>query len=67
MLHKIASAACITLDSLPHNGVMVTVLACCHLTHKEGYRHLFAITVVGSTIILIETIILASIFYPIPG
>ena len=66
VLHKIASAACITLDSLPHNGVMVTVLACCHLTHKEGYRHLFAITVVGSTIILIETIILASIFYPIP-
>ena len=67
VLHKIASAACITLDSLPHNGVMVTVLACCHLTHKEGYRHLFAITVVGSTIILIETIILESIFYPIPG
>ena len=67
VLHKIASAACITLDSLPHNGVMVTVLACCHLTHKEGYRHLFAITVVGSTIILIETIILASIFYPFPG
>lgn len=65
VLHKIASAACITLDSLPHNGVMVTVLACCGLTHKEGYKHLFAITVVGSIIILIEAIILASIFYPI--
>ena len=64
VLHKIASAACITLDSLPHNGVMVTVLACCGLTHKEGYKHLFAITVVGSTIILIEAIILASIMYP---
>ena len=65
VLHKIASAACITLDSLPHNGVMVTVLACCGLTHKEGYKHLFAIAVVGSIIILIEAIILASIFYPI--
>ncbi len=65
VLHKIASAACITLDSLPHNGVMVTVLACCGLTHKEGYKHLFAITVAGSIIILIEAIILASIFYPI--
>lgn len=65
VLHKIASAACITLDSLPHNGVMVTVLACCGLTHKEGYKHLFAITVVGSIIILIEAIILASIMYPI--
>ena len=66
ILHKIASCACITLDSLPHNGVMVTVLACCGLTHKEGYKHLFAITVVGSIIILIEAIILASIMYPIP-
>lgn len=65
VLHKIASAACITLDSLPHNGVMVTVLACCGLTHKEGYRHLFAITVVGSMIILILAIILAGIMYPI--
>ena len=66
ILHKIASCACITLDSLPHNGVMVTVLACCGLSHKEGYKHLFAITVVGSIIILIEAIILASIMYPIP-
>ena len=63
ILHKVASAACITLDSLPHNGVMVTVLACCGLTHKEGYRHLFAITVVGSTIILIFSIVLAMIMY----
>lgn len=64
VLHKIASCACITLDSLPHNGVMVTVLACCGLTHKEGYRHLFAITVVGSTIILLLAIVLAGIMYP---
>ena len=64
ILHKVASAACITLDSLPHNGVMVTVLACCGLTHKEGYRHLFAITVVGSIIILIFSIVLAMIMYP---
>lgn len=65
VLHKIASCACITLDSLPHNGVMVTVLACCGLTHKEGYKHLFAITVIGSIIILIWAIVLASIMYPI--
>lgn len=65
VLHKIASCACITLDSLPHNGVMVTILTCCGLTHKEGYKHQFAITVVGSIIILILAIILATIFYPI--
>ncbi len=65
VLHKIASCACITLDSLPHNGVMVTILTFCGLTHKEGYKHQFAITVVGSIIILIEAIVLANIFYPI--
>lgn len=65
VLHKIASCACITLDSLPHNGVMVTVLTCCGLTHKEGYRHLFAITVVGSIITLIVAVITGSIFYPV--
>ncbi len=65
VLHKIASAACITLDSLPHNGVMTTTLLCCGLTHKEGYRYLGMITVVGSVIVLIFAIVLASIMYPI--
>ena len=65
VLHKIASAACITLDSLPHNGVMVTVLTCCGLTHKEGYRYLGFITVGLAIVTLIFAIILASIMYPI--
>lgn len=64
VLHKIASCACITLDSLPHNGVMVTVLACCGLTHKEGYRYLGIITVVLAIVALIFAIILGSIMYP---
>lgn len=65
VLHKVASAACITLDSLPHNGVMVTVLACCGLSHKEGYRYLFAITVVGAIITMIFAVLLGGIMYPI--
>ena len=64
VLHKIASCACITLDSLPHNGVMVTVLACCGLTHKEGYRYLGIITVVLAIVALIFAIILGTIMYP---
>lgn len=65
VLHKVASAACITLDSLPHNGVMVTVLACCGLTHKEGYRYLFAITVVLAIVTMILAVVLGGIMYPI--
>lgn len=46
ILHRIASCACIVLDSLPWNGVMITTMAACDLTHKEAYKHLFMITVV---------------------
>ena len=37
MLHRIASLACGGLDSLPHNGAVITLLAVCGLTHKESY------------------------------
>lgn len=46
ILHKIASCACIVLDSMPWNGVMITTMSACDLTHKEAYKHLFMITVV---------------------
>ena len=65
VLHKIASIATLTLDSLPHNGVMVTVLAFCGLTHKEGYRYMFVITVLFTFVVLVLAIVLAGIMYPI--
>lgn len=46
ILHRIASCACIVLDSLPWNGVMITIMGACGLTHKEAYKPMFMITVV---------------------
>jgi len=63
VLHKVASAACITLDSLPHNGVMVTLLAVCGLTHKEAYRHIGMITVVIATVTMFVSIFFGTILY----
>ena len=40
---------------------MVTVLACCGLTHKEGYKHLAVTTVLNTTIAAIIAIIFAMI------
>ena len=37
ILHRIASLACGGLDTLPHNGAVITTLAICGLTHKESY------------------------------
>ncbi|UUV20001.1 GntP family permease (plasmid) [Fusobacteria bacterium ZRK30] len=36
-LHKIATVACGGLDTLPHNGAVITLLTVCGLTHRESY------------------------------
>lgn len=44
-LHRIASMAAGGMDSLPHNGAVITLLAITGLTHRQSYPDLFAITV----------------------
>ncbi len=38
VLHRIGAVAAGALDSLPHNGGIITILAVCGLTHKESYK-----------------------------
>lgn len=45
-LHRIASIASGALDSMPHNGYIVTMLNLCGETHKEAYMPIFWLTVV---------------------
>ncbi|WP_101912866.1 GntP family permease [Megasphaera vaginalis (ex Bordigoni et al. 2020)] len=45
VLHRVVAMASGGLDSLPHNGGVITILAVCGLTHKESYKDIFAITV----------------------
>ncbi|GLO63486.1 citrate transporter [Vibrio sp. MACH09] len=44
VLHRIASIACGGLDSLPHNGAVITLLAICGMTHRESYKDIFVCT-----------------------
>jgi H+/gluconate symporter-like permease len=37
LLHRVAVIGAGTLDSLPHNGAVVTLLAACGTTHRESY------------------------------
>ena len=37
LLHRVAVIGAGTLDSLPHNGAVVTLLAVCGSTHRESY------------------------------
>ncbi len=45
-LHRIAVIACSGLDSLPHNGAVITLLTVCGLSHRESYKDIFVTTVI---------------------
>ena len=44
VLHRVASMASGGMDTLPHNGAVITLLAVTGLTHKEAYKDIFVIT-----------------------
>ncbi|MDD4868812.1 MAG: GntP family permease [Mycobacterium sp.] len=44
VLHRVASMASGGMDTLPHNGAVITLLAITGLTHKTSYKDIFAIT-----------------------
>ena len=46
ILHRVAALACGGLDTLPHNGAVITTLAICGLTHKQSYKDIFVTSVV---------------------
>src|SRR5215468_9985760 len=41
LLHRVAVMSAGTLDSLPHNGAVVTLLAVCGVSHRVAYFDLF--------------------------
>ncbi|MNN99203.1 hypothetical protein D3C81_2187890 [compost metagenome] len=46
MLHRVVSMASGGMDTLPHNGAVITLLAVTGLTHRESYRDIFAVTMI---------------------
>ena len=46
VMHRVASMASGGLDSLPHNGAVITLLTICGLTHKQSYYDIGIVTVV---------------------
>ena len=62
LMHRVAVIGSGTLDSLPHNGAVVTLLALCGLTHRESYFDIVMVAIVGAIIALIAVIVLGSAF-----
>jgi len=46
VLHRVASMASGGMDTLPHNGAVITLLAVTGLTHRQSYKDIFAITLI---------------------
>ncbi len=47
LMHRVAVIGSGTLDSLPHNGAVVTLLAVCGSTHRESYFDIVMVAIVG--------------------
>jgi len=62
LLHRVATMAAGTLDSLPHNGAVVSLLAVCGSTHRESYFDMAVVGIMGPILALLAVILLGSTF-----
>lgn len=45
VMHRVISMSSGGMDTLPHNGAVITLLAVTGLTHRQSYKDIFAITI----------------------
>jgi H+/gluconate symporter-like permease len=62
LMHRVAVIGAGTLDSLPHNGAVVTLLAVCGSTHAESYFDIVMVSIVGAIMALGVVIGLGTLF-----
>jgi H+/gluconate symporter-like permease len=62
LMHRVAVIGAGTLDSLPHNGAVVTLLAVAGSTHSKSYLDLFMAAVVSALVALVVVIVLGTLF-----
>lgn len=53
VLHRVAAMASGGMDSLPHNGAVITLLAVCGCTHRESYPSIFGITLIKTAAVFV--------------
>ena len=55
-LHRVAAMSSGGLDTLPHNGAIITLLTICGLTHKESYADIAMVSLVFPVLTTIITV-----------
>jgi H+/gluconate symporter-like permease len=61
LLHRISVIGAGTLDILPHNGAVITLLAVCGCTHRESYMDIVVVGIGGSLAALLVVILLGGL------
>ncbi|OZA84411.1 MAG: transporter, partial [Burkholderiales bacterium 34-67-9] len=62
LLHRVTAVATGGLDSLPHNGAVITLLAICGLTHRQAYPDLAMTAMAVPLVALVVLITLGTVF-----
>ena len=53
VFHRVAAMASGGMDTLPHNGAVITLLAVTGLTHRQSYKDVFAITIIKTLAVFV--------------
>ncbi len=61
LMHRVAVIGSGTLDILPHNGAVVTLLAICGATHRESYFDIVMVGIAGPVLALAAVIVLGTV------
>lgn len=53
VMHRVVAMASGGMDTLPHNGAVITLLAVTGLTHRQSYRDIFGITIIKTGVVFL--------------
>jgi len=53
VFHRVAAMASGGMDTLPHNGAVITLLAVTGLSHRQAYKNIFAITMIKTAAVFV--------------
>ena len=53
VMHRVSAMASGGMDTLPHNGAVITLLAVTGLTHRQSYKDIFVITCIKTAAVFV--------------
>lgn len=62
LMHRVTTVSSGTLDALPHNGTVLTVLQVSRLTHRESYFDMMMTVIVSVVVAFAVMLVLGSVF-----